>query len=154
MLGLLASSSAPAAGLGRFAAAALQAAAMLRPGLLNTAVAPSLLLPSGMRAASSTATTTSLDAPFLEVPGGARLPYTTSLDFVGGPASPMPIMPCYRTIDSTGKDVPGARVSHELDQVCRTHIFGGRLQHPPPPCVPPHKRAPSLAGAVGPPAGR
>ncbi|KAG2438412.1 hypothetical protein HYH02_010867 [Chlamydomonas schloesseri] len=66
---------------------------------------------------------------YLEVPGG-RVPYTAELRFLGGPDAPIPTMPCYRTIDSTGQDVPGAHIPHPLSQDLALRMYGAmaRLQ--------------------------
>lgn len=60
----------------------------------------------------------------LDMPG-ARIPYTPKLSFVGGPDSPAPTLPCYRTIDSQGQDVEGAHVPHPLDKVGTTVCLPG-----------------------------
>ncbi|KAG2433713.1 hypothetical protein HXX76_008081 [Chlamydomonas incerta] len=66
---------------------------------------------------------------YLEVPGG-RVPYTPELRFLGGPDAPIPTMPCYRTIDATGQDVPGAHIPHPLSQDLALRMYGAmaRLQ--------------------------
>lgn len=74
------------------------------------------------RSESVAAARSTVDA-YLEVPGG-RVPYTPELRFLGGPDAPIPTMPCYRTIDSTGQDVPGAHIPHPLSQV-REHAGAG-----------------------------
>jgi 2-oxoisovalerate dehydrogenase E1 component alpha subunit len=52
----------------------------------------------------------------LEFPGG-RVPFTHSMDFLGGPLTPSsPRIPCYRTLDGTGKHIPDAAVPHDLKQ--------------------------------------
>lgn len=65
----------------------------------------------------------------LDMPG-ARIPYTPKLSFVGGPDSPAPTLPCYRTIDSQGQDVEGAHVPHPLDKdlALRMYRCMARLQ--------------------------
>jgi hypothetical protein len=52
----------------------------------------------------------------LEFPGG-RVPFTHSMNFLGGPLTPSsPRIPCYRTLDGTGKHIPDAAVPHDLKQ--------------------------------------
>ncbi|KXZ54126.1 hypothetical protein GPECTOR_5g227 [Gonium pectorale] len=58
----------------------------------------------------------------LELPAG-RVPYTSQLRFVGGPDSPAPTIPVYRTIDSSGRDVPDAHVPHPLSQDLALRIY-------------------------------
>jgi hypothetical protein len=68
-------------------------------------------------AAAAPAQTTSQDsADTLEFPGG-RVPFTHSMQFLGGPLTPSsPRIPCYRTLDGTGKHIPDAEVPHDLQQ--------------------------------------
>jgi hypothetical protein len=55
-------------------------------------------------------------ADTLEFPGG-RVPFTHSMEFLGGPLTPSsPRIPCYRTLDGTGKHIPDAEVPHDLQQ--------------------------------------
>eukprot|EP00882_Tetradesmus_deserticola_P001971 GHRQ01002112.1.p2 GENE.GHRQ01002112.1~~GHRQ01002112.1.p2 ORF type:complete len:159 (+),score=41.88 GHRQ01002112.1:386-862(+) len=55
-------------------------------------------------------------ADTLEFPGG-RVPFTHSLNFLGGPLTPSsPRIPCYRTLDGTGRHIPDAAVPHDLQQ--------------------------------------
>lgn len=45
------------------------------------------------------------------------MPYTHSMEFLGGPLTPSsPRIPCYRTLDGTGKHIPDAVVPHDLQQ--------------------------------------
>ena len=43
----------------------------------------------------------------MDFPGG-RVPFTSVLTMMGGPDTPASPMPCYRTIDSAGVDIPDA----------------------------------------------
>lgn len=58
----------------------------------------------------------------MEFPGGA-VPFTSRLSFAGGPSAPRDPLPCYRTIDSTGAEVPGAAVPHPLDQPTAARLY-------------------------------
>uniref|UniRef100_A0A383WPL1 3-methyl-2-oxobutanoate dehydrogenase (2-methylpropanoyl-transferring) n=2 Tax=Tetradesmus obliquus TaxID=3088 RepID=A0A383WPL1_TETOB len=68
-------------------------------------------------AAAAPAESTSQDAAdTLEFPGG-RVPFTHNMEFLGGPLTPSsPRIPCYRTLDGTGKHIPDAVVPHDLQQ--------------------------------------
>lgn len=59
----------------------------------------------------------------MEFPGG-RVPFTSALQFIGGvfDASGAKI-PCYRTLDGTGKHIEEATVPHELSQEQATQIY-------------------------------
>ncbi|GLC56792.1 hypothetical protein PLESTB_001149300 [Pleodorina starrii] len=88
--------------------------------------------PSAAAEANTTTTTPTCPSPgdaFLEVPGG-KLPFTSAIQFVGGSDSPAPTIPCYRTIDSAGQDVPDAQVPYPLGQdlALRMYTCMARLQ--------------------------
>ena len=53
---------------------------------------------------------------YIDFPGG-RIPYTSSLSFVGGPdRDQQPKIPGYRTIDMLGRDVAGCQMPHPIDK--------------------------------------
>ena len=54
----------------------------------------------------------------MEFPGGC-VPFTSSLNFQGGMSSPLPTMPCYRTIDSTGMDIVGGDIHQIPDDLSK-----------------------------------
>jgi 2-oxoisovalerate dehydrogenase E1 component alpha subunit len=58
----------------------------------------------------------------MDIPGGS-VPYTQSLTFVGGAFTPPAPLPCYRTIDAAGREIPGAAVPHELDQETAVKMY-------------------------------
>lgn len=58
---------------------------------------------------TQTASVSGQSEPHMEFPGGL-VPFTSSLHFQGGMSSPVPTMPCYRTIDSSGMDILEAGV--------------------------------------------
>ncbi|GIL73474.1 hypothetical protein Vretimale_17694 [Volvox reticuliferus] len=76
----------------------------------------------GQAAVSIGSPSSSTTDTFLEVPGG-RLPYTSQLQFVGGSETPAPTIPCYRTIDSTGQDVPDAHVPYPISQELALQMY-------------------------------
>ena len=49
----------------------------------------------------------------MDFPGGS-VPFTSALTMVGGPDAPANPMPCYRTIDSAGADIPDAVIPHPV----------------------------------------
>lgn len=51
----------------------------------------------------------------MQFPGGS-VPFTSQLSWAGGPANPISTIPCYRTIDATGQEIPDAHIPHPLDQ--------------------------------------
>jgi 2-oxoisovalerate dehydrogenase E1 component alpha subunit len=51
----------------------------------------------------------------MEFPGGA-VPFCADLNFIGGPTAPRETIPCYRTIDSAGKEIPSAHIPHQMDK--------------------------------------
>lgn len=63
-----------------------------------------------------------IEEPHMEFPGG-RVPFSFELKFTGGAASPVHLMSCYRTIDSTGNDIPGAHVPHNMDQDAAVKVY-------------------------------
>ena len=42
---------------------------------------------------------------------------------LGGPQSTTPPMSCYRTVDSTGTDIAGADVPHQIDHALATKMY-------------------------------
>lgn len=71
---------------------------------------------SAAEAAAPAGTTVQDPADTLEFPGG-RVPFTNSMDFLGGQlTSSSPRIPCYRTVDGTGKQIADAAVPHDLQQ--------------------------------------
>jgi 2-oxoisovalerate dehydrogenase E1 component alpha subunit len=61
----------------------------------------------------------------MDFPGGA-VPFTSNLHFTGGHSTSnysAPTIPCYRTIDSAGLEVPGAEIFHDLDQPTAVKIY-------------------------------
>jgi hypothetical protein len=59
----------------------------------------------------------------MEFPGG-RVPFTHAPHFVGGVFDAgAPKIPCYRTLDGTGKHIDGAHVPHELPQELATQLY-------------------------------
>ncbi len=42
---------------------------------------------------------------------------------LGGPQSATPPMSCYRTVDSTGTDIAGADVPHQIDHALATKMY-------------------------------
>ena len=58
----------------------------------------------------------------MEFPGG-KVPFTNTLEFLGGSTSSANPMPCYRTIDSFGKDVEAATVTHDLNRDAALQIY-------------------------------
>ena len=49
----------------------------------------------------------------MDFPGG-RVPFTSAFTMTGGPDAPANPMPCYRTIDSAGGNIPDAVIPHPL----------------------------------------
>lgn len=59
----------------------------------------------------------------MEFPGG-RVPFTTSPQFVGGVFDTSGAkIPCYRTLDGTGKHIEDAAIPHELQQDQATQLY-------------------------------
>lgn len=59
----------------------------------------------------------------MEFPGG-RVPFTTSPQFVGGVFDTSGTkIPCYRTLDGTGKHIEDAAIPHELQQDQATQLY-------------------------------
>lgn len=52
---------------------------------------------------------------YMDFPGG-KVPFTSNLSFIGGPKSERRPIPCYRIIDSTGTEIPGALIPHPMDK--------------------------------------
>ena len=45
-----------------------------------------------------------------------NIPFTDQLKFQGGPDADTPKMSCYRTLDSSGRSLPEAQLSHKVDR--------------------------------------
>ncbi|KAA6429116.1 MAG: 2-oxoisovalerate dehydrogenase alpha mitochondrial expressed [Trebouxia sp. A1-2] len=58
----------------------------------------------------------------MDFPGG-KVPFTKKLLMLGGPQSTTPPMSCYRTVDSTGTDIAGADVPHQIDNALATKMY-------------------------------
>jgi len=58
----------------------------------------------------------------MEFPGG-RVPFSPDLQFTGGPLTERSTLPCYRTIDSTGKQLPGAHIPHPLQESTALQMY-------------------------------
>lgn len=72
---------------------------------------------------SSVDSTAQQQSEKLEFPGGT-VPFSSSLEFVGSVLTPSsPRMPCYRTLDGTGRDLPHAEVPYDIDEQLATDIY-------------------------------
>lgn len=62
----------------------------------------------------------------MDFPGGS-VPFTSALTMVGGPDAPPAPMPCYRTIDSAGADIPDAVIPYPVGAMPSTniHLYAG-----------------------------
>ncbi|KAL0019116.1 hypothetical protein WJX77_012317 [Trebouxia sp. C0004] len=58
----------------------------------------------------------------MDFPGG-KVPFTKKLLMLGGPRSTTPPMSCYRTADSTGTDIAGADVPHQINHALATKMY-------------------------------
>lgn len=59
----------------------------------------------------------------MDFPGGI-VPFTSSLEFIGSHLTPSsPRIPCYRTLDGTGRHLPDASVPNDLDQQMATELY-------------------------------
>lgn len=72
---------------------------------------------------SSSSSSTLQQPETLEFPGGT-VPFTSSMQFMGSALTPSsPRIPCYRTLDGTGRHIPDAAVPHDLDQQMATDLY-------------------------------
>ena len=60
----------------------------------------------------------------MDFPGGS-VPFSRSPAWVGGAFSPRAPLPCYRTLDASGREVPGAAVPHPLSREVRSALISG-----------------------------
>lgn len=60
--------------------------------------------------------------PQMEFPGGA-VPFTSELRFTGGPTIQSTPIPCYRTINGAGEEIPEALVPHSLDKATAVKMY-------------------------------
>lgn len=58
----------------------------------------------------------------MDFPGGS-VPFTQLLSFRGGAFTPRAPMACYRTLDASGREVPGAAVPHPLSQETAVRMY-------------------------------
>lgn len=58
----------------------------------------------------------------MEYPGG-RVPFTSSLSFTGGSLTDSEMIPCYRTLDGIGQDLPDADVRFPLPQELAVKMY-------------------------------
>ena len=58
----------------------------------------------------------------MEFPGGA-VPFTDQLSFKGGPTNAAAPIPCYRTINDAGEEIPGAAVPYPLDKETAVKMY-------------------------------
>lgn len=131
----------------------LQAASLQLVAPVAATCAPSSLLPAAaaacgwQRALASSATSVTSTSDHLDLPGGQRVPLTPALSFVGGPSSTQEKVPCYRTIDTSGRDVPGE--GGEGRGHSRAHANKGCLKRGGRWCYPFSLLSCGMQGAVG-----
>ncbi|PRW51143.1 2-oxoisovalerate dehydrogenase subunit alpha mitochondrial-like [Chlorella sorokiniana] len=58
----------------------------------------------------------------MDFPGGS-VPFTSQLSMVGGSFSPRDPIPCYRTLDSAGREVPDAHLPHDLPRETAVRMY-------------------------------
>jgi hypothetical protein len=58
----------------------------------------------------------------LDFPGGS-IPLTSQLHFIEGQVASNSKIPCYRTLDATGNDLPDAAVPHPVDQPLAQQLY-------------------------------
>lgn len=58
----------------------------------------------------------------MDFPGGA-VPFTRDLNFKGGSFAPHAPLPCYRTVDTSGREVEGAAVPHPLPRETAVRMY-------------------------------
>ena len=59
---------------------------------------------------------------YMDFPGG-KVPFSAAMHFVGGPSVEASPIPCYRTLDSTGAELPDAAVPHPLDEATAVRMY-------------------------------
>lgn len=58
----------------------------------------------------------------MDFPGGS-VPFTASMDWHGGSYAARAPLPCYRTIDAAGREVPGAAIPHPLPRETAVRMY-------------------------------
>jgi 2-oxoisovalerate dehydrogenase E1 component alpha subunit len=58
----------------------------------------------------------------MEFPGG-HVPFTALPRFVGGPGTATAPLPCYRTIDASGREVPECEVPHPFERPTAVRVY-------------------------------
>ncbi|PSC75990.1 2-oxoisovalerate dehydrogenase subunit alpha 2, mitochondrial-like [Micractinium conductrix] len=104
----------------RGARALAAAAAASPPPPLSPGTAGGEQPPSGAPASAAASPTAADDR--MDFPGGS-VPFSRSPAWVGGAFSPRAPLPCYRTLDASGREVPGAAVPHPLSREVAVKMY-------------------------------
>jgi 2-oxoisovalerate dehydrogenase E1 component alpha subunit len=98
------------------------AAQSLSAACITARSAPFAALRQLQTSVTSQAAASAAEEESMEFPGG-RVPFTSALQFIGGAFDTSAKIPCYRTLDGTGKHIEEAVVPHELSQEQATRLY-------------------------------